>query len=89
MSGGSVPNDRTQPIRGGRVIDIAAANDTLTGVALSTRAIYVGVSGDLKVDTVDGSTLTFVGLLDVSIVPVHARMVYKAGTTCDAMLALW
>lgn len=85
-------NDRTQPIRGGVDINIAAADhDLSTGTPgqKGVRAIYIGVGGDLKVTTVDGSVLVFTGLLDGSIVPVHARLVWKVGTGAASMIALW
>ena len=88
MSGGSVPNDRIEPIRGGVAVNIAAADHTFT-TAQEVRAIYVGSSGDLSVVTVDGSALTFANVLGGSIVPIHARTVVKASTTCTDMVAVW
>ena len=86
MSGGSVNNDRSEPVRGGRAVNIAATDHTCTA---QTRAIWCGVGGDLKVTTHDGSVLTFAGVLDGSIVPVHARLIWKTGTGAASMLELW
>jgi hypothetical protein len=55
----------------------------------TTRAIYVGVSGDVKVDMVDGSTVTFTGLTANAFHPISARRVYSTGTTATGIIALY
>lgn len=52
------------------------------------RALYVGVSGDVKVTTWDGSTLTFKAA-PVGILPVQAKVVFSTGTAATNILALW
>ena len=63
------------------------AHDT-NEIANVTRGIYVGVSGDVKVTTVDGDTVTFKAV-PVGVLPVRAKIVFNTGTTATNMLALW
>ena len=60
------------------------------GVDLPTfaRAIYVGSTGDLSITTVAGSSVTFVGVADGTILPVQARQVAATGTTATAIVGL-
>jgi len=51
--------------------------------------LYVGEAGDVAVETVGGDTVTFVGLLGGSFIPVHVRKVLSTGTTADSILAIW
>lgn len=52
------------------------------------RAIYVGGDGDIKVDMLDGQTLTFFGVLAGTLFPIRARRVYATGTTATSLVAL-
>lgn len=63
-------------------------NDS-TDLAQSTRGIYVGATGDLKVDTVGGSTITFVGLAAGIIHPIRAKRVYSTGTTATSIVGVY
>ena len=47
----------------------------------NTRALYIGVSGNLRVSMVDGQTVTFQGLLAGSILPIQVTRVFATGTT--------
>ena len=51
------------------------------------RAVYIGVSGDLVVDTLNGDTLTFVSV-PVGIFPVQVKRVYATNTTADSLIGL-
>ena len=72
---------------GGEAVDISGADHTATQAA---RAIYIGGagSGNLKVDTVDGSTLTLAGVT-VGILPIQITKVYQSGTDTTNMVLLW
>jgi hypothetical protein len=50
--------------------------------------LYVGVSGNLKVDTISGSTVTF-GNVPVGFFPVQVKKVYGTGTDAKEIIALW
>tara|TARA_R100000655_G_scaffold1110_8_gene4482 strand:- start:3480 stop:3947 length:468 start_codon:yes stop_codon:yes gene_type:complete len=51
--------------------------------------LYVGGSGNIKLDTSSGSTLTFNGLNAGTFVPVQTVKVYNTGTTATNIIALW
>jgi len=54
-----------------------------------TRGVYVGVSGDLKVDLVTGDTVTFVGLAGGVIHPIRARRIHATGTTATSIVGVY
>lgn len=56
-------------------------------LAIQAKAIYVGGTGALKVDTVDGSTLTFAAV-PVGFFPVRVRRVYATGTTATNLIGV-
>ncbi len=55
----------------------------------TTRAIYVGSGGDLKVDMAKSGTVTFVGVPTGTVLPIRAERVYATGTTATSIVALW
>jgi len=54
-----------------------------------TRAIYVGGAGNLRVDMVSGGTVTFVGLMAGTVLPVQVTRIYATSTTATNLLALY
>jgi hypothetical protein len=50
------------------------------------RGLYIGTAGNLVVDTVDGSNLTFVSAS--GFIPGHIRKIYTSGTTATNIIAL-
>lgn len=58
-------------------------------LANTTRALYVGVAGDVKVDMYGSGTVTFVGVSAGSLLPVRVDRVYSTGTTAASIVALW
>jgi len=59
-------------------------------LANSTRGIYVGVSGDIKIDTVGGdSAVTFVGLAAGIIHPIRAKRIYATDTTATSIVGVY
>lgn len=55
-------------------------------LAWTSRALYVGGQGDVKVTTCGGDTVTFVGL--VGLLPVRVKRVFATGTTATGIVAL-
>jgi len=66
------------PAHGAIAIDISSTDHTL---ATSSRYIYVATTGALKVDMIDGTTVTFAGLLAGTIYPFCVNKIYRTGTT--------
>ncbi len=54
----------------------------------TTRAIYVGGSGNLKVDMAYGTTVTFNNLTAGTILPVQVTRVYSTGTTATLLVGM-
>lgn len=52
------------------------------------NALFIGGAGDVKVDLVDGGTLTFINLPAGSLLPVHVTRVYSTGTSATNILGL-
>ena len=51
--------------------------------------LYVGVSGDVTVDTLDGSTVTMVGLASGVWHPIEVKRIYATDTDADNILVGW
>lgn len=54
-----------------------------------TRAIYIGGSGNLRVDMVSGGTVTFIGLTSGTVLPIQAERIYATSTTATNLIALY
>lgn len=74
-----------------------ATSSAVSAIALSksdsaefdvTRALYVGVTGDVKVTMKDGSQATFKAA-PVGILPVRVKQLLSTGTTATDVLALY
>lgn len=50
--------------------------------------LYIGGAGDLKVDTIAGSTVTFKAV-PVGFFPVQVKKIYSTGTAAADIIALW
>jgi hypothetical protein len=50
--------------------------------------IYVGVTGNVVLDTSKGTTLTFVAVPAGTILPIDTRRVRATGTTATSLIAL-
>ena len=53
-----------------------------------TRGLYVGVSGDVKVIMLDGTTVTFTGLAAGVIHPICCVLIFDTDTTATDIVAL-
>lgn len=58
-------------------------------LAIATRGVYVGVTGNLKVTTVRGSTVTFVGLAAGIIHPIRVERIWSTGTTATNIIGVY
>lgn len=59
-----------------------------TDLAAPARALYVGGSGNVKINDSGNGAVTFYGVAAGSILPVMARRVYATGTTATNIVAL-
>ena len=55
---------------------------------VKAAAIYVGVTGTVKVTTTKGNVISFIAVPAGSILPVMVKVVWKVGTDADSMVAL-
>ena len=51
--------------------------------------LYVGTAGNLKVTTVAGDDVTFIGVNTGAFFPVQVKKVFATGTTASNVIALW
>ena len=58
-------------------------------LANSTRGIYVGVTGNIKITTSAGDDVTFAGLAAGIIHPIRARRVWATGTTATSIVGVY
>jgi hypothetical protein len=58
-------------------------------LASHTRGIYVGVTGNVKVTTINGDAVTFVGLASGVIHPIMAKIIWSAGTTATSIVGVY
>jgi len=66
---------------------VAITPDDATDIATVSRAIYVGVSGNLKVTLLGGEDITFVGLAAGVFHPIRATRIWSTGTTATSIVA--
>lgn len=69
---------------------VAVTPNDSTDLTVFARALYVGVGGNITLDTVGGdSAVAFVGVPAGSILSVRTQRVRLTGTTASDILALW
>jgi hypothetical protein len=59
-----------------------------TDLARPSRGLYVAATGDLKVTTYGGDTVTFEDIAAGVIHPIAARRVWSTGTTATGIIAV-
>ena len=69
--------------------DASSVTPADDGALRPTRALYIGTAGDMKVDMALGSTVTFVGLIGGTILPIPVTRVYSTDTTASNIVALY
>ena len=66
--------------------------DTIAGYADQPhvcRAVYVGVTGDIKVTMSQGNTVVFHGVVAGSMLPIQCNQIHATGTTANNIIALF
>ena len=77
-------SDLSSIYRSGEAITPNDGADIPGGVV---KALYIGGTGAVKVNTVDGSTLTFAAVA-VGIFPIRAKRVWATGTAATNIIGL-
>ena len=52
------------------------------------RSLYIGGAGNIRVTTVNGQDVTFVGLLAGTILPVSVKRVWSTNTSVTGIIGL-
>lgn len=68
---------------GGAAVSLHDTNE----LDIYAKALYVGVAGDVKLTTTEGSTITIKA--NKGLLPVTAKVVFSTGTTATDIVALW
>lgn len=68
---------------------VAITPDDNLNLEHTTRGIYVGSTGDLRVLTIDEYDVTFVALVAGIIHPIRVLRVFATGTTADDIVGVW
>jgi hypothetical protein len=82
-----------QKLQAGRAAAVTPSDTAnipaVTGGTNNGCVLYVGGDGDLKVTTIGGDDVTFVGVVAGTFLPVHVLRVWSTGTTATNIVALW
>lgn len=79
-------SDWTRPAGHAAAVTPNDSNDLTT----YSRGLFVGVSGDVKVDMEDGeAAILFKNVIAGVVHPIRAKRVYSTGTTATSIVALW
>lgn len=73
----------------GRAFDAYAGKNDGVDLSISTRALYTGSGGDIKVTTVGGDTVTFKSVPAGTLLPVRVARLWSTGTTVTDCLGLY
>ena len=80
-------SDLTTPATRG--FDAYAQKSDTTDLTYSTRAIYVGSTGDVKVTTIEGDTFTFKNVPAGIVLAVRIKQLWSTGTTVTDCVGLF
>ena len=64
-------------------------SDTAGAMPYVTRALYVGVAGDIALLMQGGATVVLRGVPSGSFLPLRVRQVLASGTTADGIVGFW
>ena len=69
-------------------LDVSASDyDVVDGRGFGT--LYVGTTGNVKVDTVGGETVTYPSIPAGAFIPVLVKKIYTSGTTASNLILMW
>ena len=58
-------------------------------LAVVSRSIYVGVSGDLAVHMADSDSIQIYKSVPIGFIPIQAKRVLATGTTAAFLVSVW
>ena len=64
-------------------------SDLVNGTGFVTRAIYVGVAGDLALLMQGGASVTLASVPAGSFLPLRVQQVLETGTTAAGIVGFW
>lgn len=82
-----------QKLQAGRALTIVPSDTVnipdVSGGTNNGCVLYVGTAGNLRVLTVGGDDVTFIGINTGAFIPVQVLRVFATGTTAANIIALW
>ena len=88
MANRNIHSDADTPNPTGSAVAVTPDDATLIATGV-TRALYIGVSGDVTALMADGGTAVLFKNCPVGILPVRVQRVNTTGTTATNILALY
>lgn len=68
---------------------VAVTPSDSTDLTNPARALYVGGSGDVNLDTGNGTTIVFTNIVGGTILPIRVKRVRATSTTATGIIALY
>ena len=82
-----------QKLQAGRALTIVPSDTVnipdVSGGTNNGCVLYVGTAGNLRVLTIGGDDVTFIGINTGAFIPVQVLRVFATGTTAANIVALW
>lgn len=82
-----------QKLQAGRAASVTPSDTanipSVSGGTNNGCLLYIGGAGNVKVETVGGDEVTFVGINTGTFLPVQVVKVFATGTSATNVLALW
>lgn len=69
--------------------DCDAAKSDTQELNVVSRALWVGVGGDVKVQMANGDVVTIAGVPAASMLPIRVRQVFSTGTTATGVVSFY
>ena len=83
-----IDNDTTLTVAN-NIFAVTAKAYVIYGGHQEGAVLYIGTAGNLKVTTVAGDAVTFIGINTGAFFPVQVAKVWATGTTASNIIALW
>lgn len=68
---------------------VAVTPHDTNDLAQTTRALYIGGAGNVKLITISGNTVTFTGLPAGTLLPIRATRIFATDTTATGIVNLF